>query len=332
MNDSQVIKAATGAVIEEVTKVSDRPSPKPARGRARAAVSKAPVGVLGLGIMGSAIAANLVQAGFDVCGWDPAAPARKTLKDAGGRPLPDPESVARAASILITSLPSPAALHETARMLPGVAARGTVVVETSTLDVDDKIAARDVLTAAGVVLLDCPLSGTGAQAKLKDLTVYASGASREIRRLAPVFDGFARKHFDLGEFGNGMRMKLMANLLVAIHNVSTAEALLLGERWGISPARAVEVLSDGAGGSRMLEVRGPQMQAEGWKKATMKVSIWQKDMRLIAAALEKLQVPAPLFAATVPIYNAAIGLGHGEHDTAAVFDVLARMSSRSGAR
>ena len=124
-----------------------------------------------------------------------------------------------------------------------------------------------------------------------------------------------------------MKMKLMANLLVAIHNVSTAEALLLGQRWGIKPSTAVKVLSDGAGGSRMLQIRGPQMEDEGWKVATMKVGIWQKDMKLIAAALEDARVPAPLFAASVPIYNAAMALGHADHDTAAVFDVLSRMSS-----
>ncbi len=149
-----------------------------------------------------------------------------------------------------------------------------------------------------------------------------------IRRLAPVFAGFAKNCFDLGRFGNGMKMQLMANLLVAIHNVSTAEALLLGQRWGIKPSTAVKVLSDGAGGSRMLQVRGPQMENEGWKTATMKVGIWQKDMQLIAAALAQAQVPAPLFAASVPVYNAAMALGHAEHDTAAVFDVLSRMASR----
>jgi 3-hydroxyisobutyrate dehydrogenase-like beta-hydroxyacid dehydrogenase len=77
----------------------------------------------------------------------------------------------------------------------------------------------------------------------------------------------------------------------------------------------------------MLQVRGPLMQDEGWLTATMRVGIWQKDMQLIAAALAAAQVPAPLFAATVPIYNAAMALGHAEHDTAAVFDVLSKMSS-----
>ncbi len=285
------------------------------------------IGMLGVGIMGHAMAVNLTKSGFEVSGYDPDPKALKRLKAAGGIPRKNAADLASEADVLICSLPSAGALHDSAQQIASRGKRHLLVVETSTLDIADKVAARNLLKASGIVMLDCPLSGTGAQAVHKDLTVYASGPKPAIRQLAPVFAGFAKNCFDLGRFGNGMKMKLMANLLVAIHNVSTAEALLLGQRWGIPPSMAVKVLSDGAGGSRMLQVRGPLMEDSGWKTATMKVGIWQKDMRLIAAALEESQVPAPLFAATVPIYNAAMALGHAEHDTAAVFDVLSRMSS-----
>jgi putative dehydrogenase len=285
------------------------------------------IGFLGLGIMGSAMAGNLIKAGFEVHGFDPSAKARQHFKRLGGTPSKDADDLVRSVQVVITSLPNAIALLDTANTMVRSASKGLLVIETSTLDVKDKEAARDLMATKGVVLLDCPLSGTGAQAARKDLTVYASGHAGDIRRLAPVFEGFSKAHFDLGAFGNGMKMKLMANLLVAIHNVSTAEALLLGQRWGISPSTAVNVLSDGAGGSRMLQVRGPMMENEGWKDATMKVSVWQKDMRLIAQALVDTQVPAPLFAATIPLYNAAMGMGHENNDTAAVFDVLSRMSS-----
>lgn len=285
------------------------------------------IGFLGLGIMGSAMAENLIRAGFQVSGYDPSTKARQQLKVAGGKPCKSPAELVESAQVVITSLPNASALKESAEILASAGRKGLLVIETSTLDSRDKDAARAVAAKSGVVLLDCPLSGTGAQAKRKDLTVYASGPKADIRRLAPVFDGFSKAHFDLGAFGNGMKMKLMANLLVAIHNVSTAEALLLGQRWGISPRKAVEVLSDGAGGSRMLQVRGPFMEDEGWKEVTMKIAVWQKDMHLISQALAEAQVAAPLFAATVPIYNAAMGMGHASHDTAAVFDVLSRMCS-----
>ena len=285
------------------------------------------VGILGVGIMGRAMAANLVKAGFAVSGYDPDPKAMKHLKGAGGTPCASAGDLAAGVDVIICALPSPEALHSAAQQIAACGHRKLLVVETSTLDIADKTAARDVLQAQGIVMLDCPLSGTGAQAVHKDLTVYASGPKAAIKKLAPVFAGFSKNCFDLGAFGNGMKMKLMANLLVAIHNVSTAEALLLGQRWGIQPKDAVKVLSDGAGGSRMLQVRGPLMQGQGWNTPTMKVGIWQKDMKLIAAALADAQVPAPLFAATVPVYNAAMALGHAEHDTAAVFDVLLRMSS-----
>jgi L-threonate 2-dehydrogenase len=285
------------------------------------------VGVLGLGIMGSAMAGNLMKAGFTVWGFDPAAPARARHREAGGSVCRDAAELARSVDVMISSLPSAAALQDSAQLIAQAGTTGLVIAETSTLDIEDKRAARDVLARAGVTLLDCPLSGTGAQAARKDLTVYASGPARAIRRMQPVFEGMSREQVNLGVFGNGMKMKLMANLLVAIHNVSTAEALLLGQRWGIRPSDAVKVLAGGAGGSRMLQVRGPLMENEGWKDATMKIAVWQKDMKLIGDALRANGVPAPLFAATVPLYDAAIGMGHGLHDTAAVFDVLARMSS-----
>jgi len=285
------------------------------------------VGMLGLGIMGSAMAGNLMKAGFTVCGHDPSAPARQAFRAAGGTVCANARALAQRAQVIVTSLPSAAALMDTAAALATGAPKGLLVVETSTLDIADKEAARRVLAKGGVVLLDCPLSGTGAQAARKDLTVYASGPAAAIRKLQPVFEGFTKAQFNLGAFGNGMRMKLMANLLVAIHNVATAEALLLGKRWGIRAADAVRILADGAGGSRMLQVRGPFMEDAGWETVTMKIEVWQKDMKLIAAALREAGVPAPLFSATVPIYDAAMGMGHAKHDTAAVFDVLDRMST-----
>lgn len=285
------------------------------------------VGVLGLGIMGSAMSANLVKAGFTVYGFDPAEAGRQALARNGGTATATAEETIRQSRWLLLCLPSEAALEQVVRQISAAAQAGTVVAETSTLPIEAKQRAAELLQTQGITLLDCPLSGTGGQAVHKDLAVYASGPREAIEAMEPVFQGFSRVTYNIGAFGNGMRMKFMANLLVAIHNVSTAEALLMGERMGIDMDLAVKVLSDGAGGSRMLEVRGPVMSERSWNEAAMKVSIWQKDMKLIAAELVAANVPAPLFTATVPVYNAAMGMGHGESDTAAVFDVLARMSS-----
>ena len=303
------------------------------------------VGVIGLGIMGSAMAANVVKAGFQVLGYDPVAAARTRLKKSGGTPCASIAEVARQCSRIVLSLPSEAALDQVCAELVASKVnghvkghlKGLVVAETSTLPEAAKKRAYNVLHKHGITLLDCPLSGTGAQARSRDLAVYASGDARAIAAFGPVFDGFARVRYDVGAFGNGIRMKLVANLLVAIHNVSAAEAILMGVRSGLDAAMIVKVVADGAGGSRMFQVRGPTMVARTWGEATMKVSTWQKDMRLINDALQATDTAAPLFAATQPIYNAAMALGHGMDDTAAVYSVLehlmgARPAPASAAR
>jgi len=280
------------------------------------------VGVIGLGIMGSAMAENLLKAGFPVHGYDPVKAQTKRLAKQGGSAQASVAAVAKQCEYFILSLPSVPALDKVVGELAAHGRRGSVVAELSTLPIPAKEQARATLAAAGMVLLDCPLSGTGEQAKSRDLAVYASGDAKAIRRFAPIFEGFARATYNVGSFGKGMQMKLVANLLVAIHNISTAEAMLMGTRMGLDAKTLVHVLGDGAGGSRMFQVRGPVMAERSWDKATMKVEVWKKDMTLIADMLRDLAVPAPLFSATLPIYNAAMALGHAQDDTASVYDVL----------
>lgn len=280
------------------------------------------VGVIGLGIMGSAMSGSLVSAGFPVLGYDVLAGRRAALSKAGARTARNARDVAARAPIIITSLPSAEALRSVAAEIARAPHRDQIVIETSTLPIAVKEGARKLLAAEGVTLLDCPLSGTGAQARVRDLAVYASGVRGAYRRCIPVFEGFARTHYFLGRFGAGSKMKFLANLLVAIHNVSTAEALVLGMKAGLDPATMVRVLGDGAGSSRMLQIRGPMMARNDYTEATMKVGVWQKDMRIITEFARELHCPTPLFAATTAIYNAAMALRFAEADTASVCAVL----------
>jgi L-threonate 2-dehydrogenase len=285
-------------------------------------MKKQSVGIMGLGIMGSAMAANLMHAGFPVVGYDPLAAPRRRHRKAGGTLAGRTRDVARAAGILITSLPSAAALSQVVGELLLCGKPGQIIVETSTLPIPVKEAARRRLAAAGMTLLDCPLSGTGAQARTGDLVVYGSGTRAAFKKAIPILKGFSRGHYFLGKFGNGSKMKFAANLLVAIHNVSAAEAVVLARKSGLNAALAVEVLGDGAGASRMLQVRGPMMARRAYGDATMKVEVWQKDMAIIGAFARGLRSPTPLFSATKAVYNAAMAQGHARHDTASVCAVL----------
>ena len=175
----------------------------------------------------------------------------------------------------------------------------------------------------GHTMLDCPVSGTGSQAATGDLVIYASGDTKAIARLKPMFAGYSRKTYDVGTFGNGSKMKYVANLLVAINNVATAEAMVLGMKAGLDPQVIFEMIQNGAGNSRVFELRAPMMVKNDYASdVTMKCSIWQKDMDVIGGYAKKLRVSTPLFSATRPVYHAAIKAGHGEEDTAAVCAVL----------
>ena len=278
------------------------------------------VGVIGLGIMGSAMSANLAKKGFKVYGYDISAKARAALKRAGGIPEEDVFSKAR---IIITSLPSAAALHSVCSRAEG---KGAVVIETSTLPIKEKLKARNTLKKKGITLLDCPLSGTGAQAKVGDLVVFASGDKAAFSKAAPVLKGFSRGHHYLGEFGNGSKMKFVANLMVAIHNVSAGEAFALGIKAGLSPKAIFEVQANSAGTSRMFQVRGPMMVKGRYDDVTMKNEVWQKDMKIIGDYARRLGVATPTFRASAGVYRAAMAQGFGKQDTGAVCAVLERMS------
>jgi len=291
-------------------------------------MAKSRVGIVGLGIMGSAMAANLVRAGFKVIGYDPVAACCNRHRKAGGIVAECVCDVARSAAIVITSLPSADALAGVANEISGEKHRRLIVIETSTLPIPVKEAARKRLAAAGVTLLDCPLSGTGAQARVKDLVVYGSGDAAAFKRTVPVLNGFSRGHYFVGKFGNGSKMKFAANLLVAIHNISSAEAVILARRSGLDPSLAVKVLGDGAGASRMLQVRGPLMARRSYLPATVTNDTWRKDMRIIGDFVKQLGSPAPLFQATKAVYNAAMAQGHARHDTAAVCAVLEKLGRK----
>jgi len=291
-----------------------------------AARRKGAVGVIGLGIMGGAYARRLAAAGWRVVGFDTNPARRKEAARAGVKIVPDAKAVAREVPVIITSLPTPYALEATVENIIAAGAPRRVLIEAGTFALADKMQAAQAMQTAGHVALDCPVSGTGAQARVGDLVVYASGDAKTIAGLRPLFAAFSRAVYDLGEYGNGSRMKYVANLLVAIHNVASAEAMVLGMKAGLDPKVVHDLVTAGAGTSRVFELRAPMMVRNRYSEATMKISTWQKDMAVIGEYAAGAGCPTPLFSATLPIYAAAMSQGHAAHDTAAVCAVLEDMA------
>jgi 3-hydroxyisobutyrate dehydrogenase-like beta-hydroxyacid dehydrogenase len=291
------------------------------------------VGQIGLGIMGGAFARHLLDAGFRVVGYDVSQAARRALTRLGGRAAESCAEVAASAKIVITSLPSPTAMEEAYFGEAGIAAgarAGTIVIEASTMTLELKEGLRRRLARRNVQLLDCPISGTGAQAAVKDIAIYASGDRRAFNRCRKVFDGFARSTYYCGEFGVGSKLKFVANLLVTIHNLSAAEAMVVGEKAGVDLGLLLRVIADGAGSSRMFQVRGPMMVRGHYLPPHMKSKIYQKDIDIIRAFVRRLRCPTPLFDSSIPYYTAALRQGWALHDTAVIHSVLRKRAGLRG--
>jgi L-threonate 2-dehydrogenase len=282
---------------------------------------KGTVGVVGLGNMGGAFARHLAAAGWRVLGFDIDEARRAAATDAGVEIAPL-DTLAAAAPVIILSLPSPQALDLTVAAITASALPSRIVIEASTFMLADKERAEAALRKAGHVTLDCPISGTGAQAAVKDVVVYASGDADAVAKVMPVFADFSRATYNTGAFGNGSRMKYVANLLVTIHNVASAEAMVLGIKSGLDPQMVYDLIRAGAGTSRVFEVRGPMMVADSYEDASMSVKLYHKDIAVIADHAAKLGVPTPLFSASIPVYAAALSMGYADQDTAAVCGVL----------
>jgi L-threonate 2-dehydrogenase len=286
------------------------------------------LGVVGLGIMGGAMAEALLAAGYAVCGYDPAAAAARRLKRAGGLPLPSAAAVAGRAGILITSLPDSGALEDVVNQIQDPPAR--ILVEMSTLPLADKERARRRLARAGVAALDCPVSGTAVRLKERTWTIFASGDKRAFARVRPVLKVLADSIPYVGAYGNGTRMKLVANHLVAILNVASAEAIGFARGMGLNPREVLEIFGPSpVVGTGVLRLRGGLMVKRRYKPPTMKIGVWQKDMRIIGEMARSVRAATPLFDACGPVFDAALARGYGDADTASVYEVLSARGRRS---
>ena len=290
---------------------------------------KTTIGVIGLGIMGSAMAEALLEKGYDVAGYDVRRDARQRLKQAGGRALASAEAVAARADVVITALATVAAFDTVMEQIAAAKrkTRRAVVIETSTLPLEDKERALQRLARAGMELLDCPISGTAVRMKQGAWTIFVSGNAAAAKRVQPVLEVFTRNAPYVGAFGNGTKMKFIANHLVAILNVAVGESLTFARTMGLDPQQVWELFAQNPViGTGVYKLRGKQMVDRVYQPATMKVEVWQKDMQIIGDMARDLGCPTPLFSACTPIYNAAIAHGLAEHDTASVGEVLGEMA------
>lgn len=286
------------------------------------------MGVIGLGIMGGAMAEVLLEAGYQVSGFDPKPAALRRLKKAGGTVLSSAAAVAEQSDVVIVSLATARALSVVvAELAAARPKRKPIIIETSTLPIADKDAAAAALANAGMRTLDCPISGTAVRLRQGAWTIFVSGDAATARKTKDIFAEFTSNAPYVGAFGNGMRMKFIANHMVAIHNVAVAESLTFARKMGLDAQQVWDLFATSPViGNGVFKLRGKFMVDRNYLPATMKVEVWQKDMQVIGDMAKAVNCPTPLFSACGPIFNAAMAQGLSQHDTASVCEVLDAMA------
>jgi 3-hydroxyisobutyrate dehydrogenase-like beta-hydroxyacid dehydrogenase len=279
------------------------------------------VGIIGLGIMGTAYAKNLIAGGVDVIGSDPSPEAQSRLTELGGIAHPTTGDWLAECNLVILSLLSPVVMRSVISDLTKLLRPDQVVIETGTFALEDKRAARDALIIAGITLLDCPVSGTGVQAMEADILIMMSGPLAAIETVRPFVEHFTKGIIVAGDFGAGTRLKFVANHAVALHNTAAAETLAYADALGLDRAMIYDMLSTGAGQSRMSDLRMPLMISGSYEPPTATLKMFEKDLRVIGDDIARHDLKAPLFDICVDLYKEASRTLPETHDAASVFEV-----------
>ena len=288
------------------------------------------IGVIGLGLLGHAIASRLLKAGHAVVGFDVLPERIAALTTLGGKAALSAAAVARSAEAVCTLLPSLATAESAIVGRDGVLAgahAGLTVIQMSTISpaLTEKLAQK--VAARQVGFLDCPVSGTSSMVERGDGVFFVGGDRVLYEGWRPVLETVLPRAVHVGRVGQAMTLKLVANLLVALHSAAAAEALTLARKAGLDLDVALDVLNSSAGTSSMLKVRGP-MIVRGDFPAQMKLELFMKDIHLMQEAAAAVGAPLPFTDLAERLYAAAQAAGHGSEDLAVVVTALGGAEAR----
>jgi len=252
-----------------------------------------PVGLIGLGIMGRGMAANLLKAGFEVCVWNRTASRAEALVVAGATQATDPASLARRCEMIITCVSDTPDVEQVILGEGGVlegAARGTLVIDMSTISPEATRGIAKRLQERGIHMLDAPVSGGSEGAARGTLSIMVGGEAAQVERAMPYFEAMGKTITHVGGVGAGQTVKLINQILVVVTMLGVGEALVLAEAGGLDLEKTLAAVSGGAAGSWMLSNRGPQVIKRDWRPG-FTIDLQQKDLRLVLEAGKSLGVP-----------------------------------------
>ncbi|MGW7536984.1 2-hydroxy-3-oxopropionate reductase [Amycolatopsis sp. NPDC054798] len=289
------------------------------------------IGFIGLGVMGTPMAAHLAAAGHEVSGFDLNADALAKLEAAGGRAASDVADAVSGAEVVITMLPNHPQVEQVVLAPGGVLdtiARGTLLADMSTIRPETSIEVAKAGAAKGIRVLDAPVSGGQAGAEQAALSIMVGGDEADFAAAKPVFDTLGKTVVHVGPHGAGQVVKAANQLVVGGIYGLVAEAIVLLEASGVDAGTGLDVLAGGLAGSRILELKRKSMVARQFEPG-FRIDLHHKDMGIALAAARQSGVALPLTGLVAQLVAAGRAMGYGSLDHSALLKVVEELSGRS---
>ena len=285
------------------------------------------VGLIGVGLVGSALVERLTGAGFAVVAYDVNPAFGPAIAGFTVRVAASAREVAKAATIVLLALPDTGATEAVIGDIAPVLSAGAILIDVSTDDPERIAALAEVLAGQGVRLIDAPLSGSSVQIRAGDAVAIAGGERGAFDDAAPIFNAISRHAFHLGPSGSGHRAKLATNLLLGLNRAVLAEGLVFAEALGLDPSSFLAMARVTPAYSRAIDAKGDKMIARSYAPPESRVRQHRKDVALILAAAARLGCALPLSETHAALLDGAIAAGDGDLDSAAIIEELRRRSA-----
>jgi 2-hydroxy-3-oxopropionate reductase len=288
------------------------------------------VAFIGLGIMGGPMAANLVKAGFEVVGYNRSPEKVAALVDAGGRGAGSVTESVRDADVIITMVPDSPDVEAVATGEAGIfaaAKAGALYIDMSTIRPDVAVRVAEAGRAAGVRVLDAPVSGGEAGAIEASLSIMVGGEPADFEAAKPVLEAVGTTIVHVGPAGSGQTVKAANQLIVAANIQVLAEAVVFLEAYGVDTKAALEVLGGGLAGSTVLNRKGPNMLAREFKPG-FRLALHHKDLGIVTSAAREAGVVIPLGSTVAQLVAALVARGDGGLDHSGLLKLVAELSGR----
>ncbi len=286
------------------------------------------VGFVGLGIMGRGMARNLLQAGFELRVWNRTRSRMDELVAAAAVAADSPAELASQCDIIIVCVSDTPDVQAVILGENGIihgAQSGALVIDTSTISPRATREIADRLAQRELYMLDAPISGGSEGAAKGTLSIMVGGESAQMERAMPVFSAMGEKITHVGGTGAGQMVKLVNQILVVGNALAMCEALVFAQAGGLDLEKTLAAVSDGAAGSWMLTMRGPQILERDWSPG-FTIDLQQKDVRLALVAADELGVPVPITSMAFHYYRALQAQGLGGDGNHALIKAMERLA------